>query len=110
MKSTLTVALSAALLAASFVCFADETSQPEQDPAQAQMQKKLSELHWVNGPQQVQLFGNSALQVPADYVFLDQADTAKLQALQHNLSNGTEYFFAPKNGRWEAVFSYSGAG
>jgi uncharacterized membrane-anchored protein len=30
--------------------------------------------------------------------------------LQHNLGSGTEYFFAPKNGRWEVFFSYSDDG
>ena len=114
MKVTATLALSTALLALCFtscICFADETPAPaEQDSARAQMQKKLAELHWVNGPQKVQLFGNASLQVPADYVFLDQADTAKLQALQHNLGSGSEYFFAPKKGGWEVFFSYSGDG
>jgi uncharacterized membrane-anchored protein len=110
MKTIATLTLSAALLTASFVCFADETSQSEQDTAGTERQKKLAELHWVKGPQKAQLFGNSSLQVPADYVFLDQADTAKLQVLQHNLGGGSEYFFAPKDGRWEVFFSYSGDG
>jgi uncharacterized membrane-anchored protein len=86
--------------------FADESPPP----SQAESQQKLAALHWVNGPQKVQLFGNSSLQVPADYVFLDQAETAKLQALQHNLSSGKEYFFAPKGGSWEVFFSYSDDG
>jgi uncharacterized membrane-anchored protein len=99
-----------ALIAIGYQCLADE-SPSSQDAAQAaDARQKLGALHWVNGPQKVQLFGNSSLQVPADYVFLDQAETAKLQALQHNLSNGTEYFFAPKNGRWEVFFSYSDDG
>jgi uncharacterized membrane-anchored protein len=114
MKSTATLALSATLLALCFAYsagFADETPQPaEQGSARADMQKKLAELHWVNGPQKVQLFGNASLQVPADHVFLDQADTAKLQTLQHNLGSGSEYFFAPKKGGWEVFFSYSGDG
>jgi uncharacterized membrane-anchored protein len=99
----------AALIAIGYSCLADE-SPASNDAAQTDGREKLSALHWVNGPQKVQLFGNSSLQVPADYVFLDQAETAKLQALQHNLSNGTEYFFAPKNGRWEVFFSYSDDG
>jgi uncharacterized membrane-anchored protein len=110
MRLTATLTLSAALLAGSFTCCAEETAQQPQDPARAELQNKLAELHWVNGPQKVQLFGNSSLQVPADYVFLDQADTAKLQLLQHNLGTGSEYFFAPKGGRWEVFFSYSGDG
>jgi uncharacterized membrane-anchored protein len=110
MKSTATVILCAALLAASLRCAADETPPAQQDSARAELNRKIGELHWINGPKQVQLFGNASLQVPADYVFLDQAETAKLQALQHNLGSGSEYFFAPKNGRWEVFFSYSGDG
>ena len=108
MKTT-TAVCCAALLAIGYQCVADE-APASQDAAQADARQKLGALHWVKGPQKVQLFGNSSLQVPADYVFLDQAETAKLQALQHNLSNGTEYFFAPKNGRWEVFFSYSDDG
>jgi uncharacterized membrane-anchored protein len=105
----ITAVCCAALIAIGYQCLADE-SPASPDAAQADARQKLSALHWVNGPQKVQLFGNSSLQVPADYIFLDQAETAKLQALEHNLSNGTEYFFAPKNGRWEVFFSYSDDG
>jgi uncharacterized membrane-anchored protein len=110
MKSTAVASLlCAALIAMGNQCLADESPASE-DASQADARQKLHALQWVNGPQKVQLFGNSALQVPADYVFLNQAETAKLQALQHNLSNGTEYFFAPKSGRWEVFFSYSDDG
>lgn len=102
--------LCTAFLAIGQPCLADESPPPPDDAARAEMLQKFKALHWVNGPQKVQLFGNSSLQVPADYVFLDQAETAKLQALQHNLSSGTEYFFAPKGGNWEVFFSYSDDG
>src|ERR1700689_3281147 len=93
-----------------FQCLADESTPASQDAARAELREKLNALHWVNGPQKVQLFGNSSLQVPGDYLFLDQAETAKLQALQHNLSSGKEYFVAPKGGSWEAFLSYSDDG
>ena len=110
MKSTTAVSwLCAAAIALGYPCLADEPPASH-DAAQAALHQKLSALHWVNGPQKVQLFGNSSLQVPADYVFLDQAETAKLQALQHNLSGGKEYFFAPKGGNWEVFFSYGDDG
>jgi uncharacterized membrane-anchored protein len=102
--------LCTAFLAIGQQCLADESPPPAGDGARAEMLQKFNALHWVNGPQKVQLFGNSSLQVPADYVFLDQAETAKLQALQQNLSSGKEYFFAPKGGNWEVFFSYSDDG
>jgi uncharacterized membrane-anchored protein len=111
MKATAALILSlAAVFAANIQSHADEAAPAQEDPARAELQHKLAELHWVNGPQKAQLFGNSSLQVPAGYVFLEQADTAKLQALQHNLGSGSEYFFAPKKGGWEVFFSYSGDG
>ncbi len=108
MKPT-TAVCCAALIAIGYQCLADE-APASQDAAQTELRQKLGALHWVNGPQKVQLFGNASLQVPADYLFLDQAETAKLQALQHNLSSGKEYFFAPKGGSWEVFFSYSDDG
>jgi uncharacterized membrane-anchored protein len=102
--------LFAAAISLGYPCLADESPAAPQDAARAEMRQKLGALNWVNGPQTVQLFGNSSLQVPADYVFLDQAETAKLQALQHDLGSGKEYFFAPKGGTWEVFFSYSDDG
>ena len=85
-----------------------DTSQ--EDAARAEFLKELRELHWIRGPQQVQLFGNSTLNVPAAYVFLNPADTAKLQTLEHNLGGGTQYFFAPEDLRWGATFSFRNDG
>jgi len=110
MRSAVTTFLCAALAAASMQCFADEPASAQEDQARAELQRKLGELHWIKGPQKVQMFGNSSLQVPADYVFLDQAETTKLQALQHNIGSGSEYFLAPQGGSWEVFFSYSGDG
>jgi uncharacterized membrane-anchored protein len=63
-------------------------------------------LKWVDGPQEVHLYGNSTLKVPAGYVFLNPADTAKLQALEHNLGNGNQYYLAPNDLHWGATFSF----
>jgi uncharacterized membrane-anchored protein len=70
----------------------------------------LSELKWIRGPQQVQLFGNATLNVPANFIFLDPAETAKLQTLTHNIGGGTQYFLAPQDMHWEAILSFSGDG
>jgi uncharacterized membrane-anchored protein len=102
--------IGAAFLLTGHRSLADEPPAASQDQARSEMRQKLQALHWVNGPQLVQLYGNSSLQVPAGYVFLDQAETAKLQALQHNLSDGKEYFFAPKGGDWEVYFRYGDDG
>jgi uncharacterized membrane-anchored protein len=82
----------------------------QEDPARATLRKQFSELKWIRGPQQVQLFGNATLNVPADFIFLDPVETAKLQTLTHNVGGGTQYFLAPRDMHWEAIFSFSGDG
>lgn len=88
----------------------DNTSNGQGDPAAQEFQRELRALNWVAGPQQVQMFGNSNLQIPKGYVFLGTADTTKLQALLKDLGSGNEYFFAPKDFHWQVFFSYSADG
>jgi uncharacterized membrane-anchored protein len=87
-----------------------ETTAAQEDPARAAYRKQLAELKWKRGPQQVQLFGNATLNVPVNFIFLDPAETAKLQTLTHNVGGGTQYFLAPQDMHWEALFSFSGDG
>ena len=88
----------------------EESTAAQEDPARAAYRKQLAELKWIRGPQQVQLFGNATLNVPANFIFLDPAETAKLQTLTHNVGGGTQYFLAPQDMHWEALFSFSGDG
>jgi len=76
----------------------------------AAVRKQLSELNWVHGPQRVQLFGNSTLEVPNGYVFLNPSDTAKFETITHNIGGGTEYFLAPKDQHWEAHIRFKDDG
>jgi uncharacterized membrane-anchored protein len=84
----------------------DEWAASDPDAARAAFRKQLSELNWIRGPQKVTLFGNSSLDVPGGYVFLNPADTAKLETITHNIGGGTEYFFAPEDLHWGAHFSF----
>lgn len=81
-------------------------AQPTSDQNQSTLRKQISELQWIRGPKQVQLFGNSTFNVPSGYVFLNPAETAKFEAITHNLSGGTEYFLSPEDLRWGAHFSF----
>ncbi|HME39479.1 MAG TPA: DUF2167 domain-containing protein [Steroidobacteraceae bacterium] len=94
------------LISAALPCAAQEQPRAAQDDASASIRKQLAELKWIRGPQQVQLFGNSTFDVPAGYVFLNPADTAKLEAITHNIGGGTEYFLAPEDLHWGAHFSF----
>jgi uncharacterized membrane-anchored protein len=105
MKRTIISGAACLLVFAAFSsAFADDPA--ETDQAQSAFRKQLNELKWIHGPQDVQLFGNSTLQVPAGYVFLNPDETAKLETITHNLSDGTEYFFAPDDLRWGAHFRF----
>lgn len=77
-----------------------------QQDAQAAFRKQLEALDWIRGPKKVQLFDNSTLQLPEGYLFLNPTDTAKLQALQHNLPGATQYFLSPEDFRWQVFFSF----
>jgi uncharacterized membrane-anchored protein len=88
---------------------ADDNSQGTA-PSDTADAKAARELHWIKGPQKVKLFDNSELLVPEGYLFLNPADTAKFEELQHNLAGGTAYFLAPQDGRWEALFRFSDDG
>jgi uncharacterized membrane-anchored protein len=99
-----------ALTAWSLPILADESQPTDQRDAQATFRKQLEALDWIRGPKKVQLFDNSSLQVPEGYLFLNPPDTAKLQALQHNLAGATQYFFAPDDFRWQVFFSFSSDG
>jgi uncharacterized membrane-anchored protein len=84
--------------------------QPANDHDQSTIRKQINGLQWIHGPKQVQLFGNSTFDVPSGYVFLNPAETAKLETITHNLSGGTEYFLAPEDLHWGAHFSFKDDG
>jgi uncharacterized membrane-anchored protein len=90
---------------------ADDQPAPSQsDAATAAFRKQLGELNWIRGPKQVQLFGNSTLNVPDGFVFLNPPEMVKFEAITHNLGGDTEYFLAPIDLRWGARFSFKADG
>jgi uncharacterized membrane-anchored protein len=88
----------------------DSHQADKADPAVEEFRRQLRALNWVKGPQKVQLYDLSTLQVPDGYVFLDTADTAKLQALEKDLGGSNQYFFAPEDFHWQAFFTYRADG
>jgi uncharacterized membrane-anchored protein len=104
------VVIGCSLVAVALPCIAEEQPAPSQEDANTAFRKQLSELKWIRGPKQVQLFGNSTLEVPAGYVFLNPTDTAKLETITHNIGGGTEYFLAPEDLHWGAHFSFKDDG
>jgi uncharacterized membrane-anchored protein len=83
---------------------ADQAPQPSPEALEAQRQ--IQALHWIHGPKHVELYNNAALDIPAGYMFLNPADTAKLESLTHNIGGANQYFLAPEDFHWEAFFDY----
>jgi uncharacterized membrane-anchored protein len=82
----------------------------QEDAATTAFRKQLGELNWIRGPQQVKLFGNSTIDVPDGYVFLNPPEMVKFEAITHNLGGESEYFLAPLDLRWGARFSFKDDG
>jgi uncharacterized membrane-anchored protein len=97
------------LLSLSQAAISDESAPPP-DSAASQMQKQLQALHWIKGPQHVELYGNAALDLPEGYLFLNPDDAAKLRDITHNVGSAKQYFLAPDDLRWGAYFTYQDDG
>jgi uncharacterized membrane-anchored protein len=102
-------AIAALALGCTLIC-AGLSRAVADDQDQSALRKQIKELQWIHGPQQVELFGNATFNVPSGYVFLNPAETAKLEAITHNIGGGTEYFLAPEDLHWGAHFSFKDDG
>lgn len=89
---------------------AQDAADSAGSPAAQPFRQQLRNLHWMVGPQRVQLFGNSSLQVPEGYAFLGTQDTAKFETLEKQLPGGPQYLFIPKDFRWQVLFEYQDDG
>ncbi len=84
--------------------------QQSTDPRVAQFRRKLQELNWVVGPKSVTVAGNSTLEIPDGYVFLDPPNTSKFEELNENIPSGKEVMIAPKNLSWSAYLLFEDEG
>ena len=87
----------ALLLGLATVAGAEPAAGAADSTAVDQMRQKLAALDWVQGPAQADVNGNSTLQIPAGYVFLDKANTRKFDELMQNLASGQEVMIAPRD-------------
>jgi len=91
------------LLLAAFGCLA-------QTPEQQQTMQQLRALSWQQGPGAGQVGTQASIKVPAGYVFLNDADTAKFLKIMGNPPEPGYYTFAPKSLQWFAVFRFASSG
>jgi uncharacterized membrane-anchored protein len=103
-----TIAVAISIVLFSTAPHAQDKPQPGSEVSEARRQ--IQALHWIHGPQHVELYNKSALDIPEGYMFLNTDDTAKLEALTRNIGGGKQYFLAPEDFRWEAFFDYSDDG
>jgi uncharacterized membrane-anchored protein len=85
------------------LCSAHAQEQPEET-------SPLDEFDWVLGPATVDIARRAEIDLPEGYTYLDSDDTEGLMALMQNPTSTEEYFFAPEDLRWWAVFSYEDSG
>ena len=90
---------------------ADSEELPADLPPEVRARiEALRSLDWVSGPTMVEVAGNSRLEVPEGYVFLDEPNTTRYLELNQNLGDGTEVMIAPESREWEAYLSFADEG
>ncbi|MDR0481329.1 MAG: DUF2167 domain-containing protein [Gallionellaceae bacterium] len=102
--------LLAILLFLPFVAFAQQPQQQNQSQAQSQIEQELSKLQWQKGPTKGVIGSKGTIDVPQDYVFLDEANTRKFIVLMGNPPRSDSYLIAPKTLKWFAIFEFDDTG
>jgi uncharacterized membrane-anchored protein len=117
LKTTLTRILAALLIGGFFLAptlsWAAAVAEPEQmseDDDDDDYEAQINALNWVRGPTTVNVVGNSKLDIPAGYRFLDLQETEKYLELNENLADGTEVTVAPDDMSWSAYLSFDDEG
>ena len=102
--------LSLAVLAPALAADQPAAGDAATNQAQQEYLQKVRALKWVRGPASVTVGGNSTLQLPEGYVYLDPANTAKYEELNENFSSGKEVMVAPRDLSWNAYLEFSDDG
>lgn len=70
----------------------------------------FKQLQWQLGPGVGAIGDKATVQIPTGGRFLNASETAKYEALSHNLPTGEEYLLIPSDFSWEAHFQFSPEG
>lgn len=100
----------ALVLAITIIAVSGTLHAQDADSKRQERITKIRALDWVEGPKQITIAGNSTLSLPEGYLYLDPANTAKYEELNHNLSDGKEVLIAPKSFQWNAYFLFENEG
>jgi uncharacterized membrane-anchored protein len=83
----------------------------EQDAAEEREASEiLKQFDWVKGPTTVAVLGNSTLEVPDGYLFLDTENTDRFLEMNQNIPSGQEVMIAPRDLEWMAYLSFNSEG
>lgn len=83
----------------------------EQDAAEVRdASEVLKQFDWVKGPTTVAVLGNSTLEVPDGYLFLDTENTDRFLEMNQNIPSGQEVMIAPRDLEWMAYLSFNSEG
>jgi len=76
----------------------------------AAVREEIKRLAWQQGPTQGRIGDKALIQVPRDYVFLDERNTSRFLELAGNPAREGNYLFAPASLDWFAVFGFEASG
>ena len=100
------MATSKLLLFTALISFTNiSTAQESTEPAEI-----YASLNFTAGPGTYDVTPRATIALSADYDRLDASDSKKLMELMENPSDGSEYYVAPVDERWFAIFSYENTG
>ena len=91
--------------------YGQDASQQQAQQQEQQLFHEINQLHWIEGPAQVEVGTNATFDVPAGYRYIGPMDTVRFMELNQNLPppDGTTAF-APDNFSWFATFTYVDSG
>lgn len=76
----------------------------------AALAAEMKKLAWQNGPAEGRIADKALIQVPRDYLFLDERNTSRFLELTGNPPRDGHYLFAPASLDWFAVFAFDASG
>ncbi len=85
-------------------------AQEQADTEMTEAQRIYDSLNWTPGPGTFDVTPKATIDLPEGYDRLDAADTKKLMELYENPSSFNEYYVAPVDERWFAIFAYEDTG
>jgi uncharacterized membrane-anchored protein len=71
---------------------------------------ELKKLAWQNGPVSADIAGKAKINIPKNYVYLDDKNTRRFLELAGNPPSEGNYLIAPQSLRWFAIFSFDQSG